>query len=126
MVQTREMDGIGMESNHAPHGCQFRLKSLVVFVTAIAVALAAFVTGSVFFFLVLLMTTVGGVSIAAYRAVVGENHRRVFYGCIAAVGTGGVALTLLGRFPWDGTLLVQVMWWQMTHWDRGFSWGAGF
>jgi hypothetical protein len=114
-------------SSEANHGrrFQFSLKAMFVLLTAVAVALEAFRTGSVFWFLVLLAETVAGIGVAAYRVFAREKHWRIFYAVAAIVGCVGIYSAFSGT-AWH-TPLIQFAWEDLTSTERRwFDFGLSF
>ena len=94
--------------------------------STIAVGIAGFFQGSGSLFCGVLGLSVAASLLSLYEAK--RVRRRVSFCRGFAVGIWvGVALILIARAPVTGTLILQVMWWDVSEWSGGLSWnGAAY
>ncbi len=88
---------------------QFRLRTLLLVVTAIAVATRAYFSGSKLWFLIMLAGACGGIGVCTYLALTRRKHRWAF-ATSAVVGLIGLAVTFSQEMPFTGSNVIKVMW----------------
>jgi ABC-type microcin C transport system permease subunit YejB len=88
---------------------QFGLRTLLLVVTAFAVGMRAYLSGSKLWFLIMLAGACAGIGMCTYRAVKRREQRWAF-ATSAAVGLIGLVVTFSQEMPFTGSNIIKVMW----------------